>query len=78
MTSLRLAVSKKLPHAVQSYKARAEGGSKELASKRGAEVANRAGAKEPQLGANLGAQNLGAEPPFFGPQKNRLPTLAKI
>jgi len=62
ITNSRLVVSKKLAHAVQSYKARAGAGSQaesQAAPKElGAEVGSRAGTKAPQLGAEPRDQNL--------------------
>jgi len=83
MTSLRL-VSKKLTHAVQSYKARAGAGSQagSQAAPKEAEAEARSGAeaKEPQLGAEPGTWSwepkIWEQSYFFGSQKSRLPTLA--
>jgi len=71
MTSLRLVVSEKLPHAVKSYKARAGGGSQagsQAATKEPrTEAGSGAGDKELQLGAEPRTQNLGAKPLFWLP-----------
>jgi len=71
MTSLRLVVSKKLPHAVQSYKTRARAGSQhwERSWSQTAATGSRAGSLELE-------PKIWERTRFFGSQNSRLPTLA--